>query len=514
MITYPDATVVTPPPPPPIPIYDFGTVNIGSFQDGTFIVRNAGIAGLRISSVNSPAPPFSIQSNGCTGQNIAPGATCNIVVRFRPTALPLVSSQFSILSNDPDTPVLTIPIQGTGHGAPNMNVNPLSINFGNVQVSQTAHQTITVTSNGTLPLTISSITSPAPPFSIVHNCPLTPLTLTSPGTCQITVTYGPLVTGANSSSIDIVSDGGSATVSLSGNGVTTPDISVSPPALNFPSTSTGSTSSQNLTVTNNGTAPLTISGFTNPANPEFAITFSDCVGTLPAIPAPLASRQCTITIAFSPLTAGFKQTSFNINSNDPDTPAYPVFLTGTGAVVPDINVSPLALNFGGILVGQTSAVQTITVSNTGSGSLVITGITGPSDPSYIVTSNTCLGASLGAGGTCQISVRFAPTGTGPFPDTIVIASNDPDPSEATVTVNLSGSDRSGHYSAIDLSDGLWQHKSREHISATDSDSEEHRRSQSYNQFDTVSSVAFQGNSGYMQRTNTCACRHMQRDACV
>ncbi|MEW6417183.1 MAG: choice-of-anchor D domain-containing protein [Nitrospirota bacterium] len=434
---------------PAVP-YDFGTVYIGSYKDQTFVVKNTGIATLRITSLNNPVTPFSIQSDGCSGQDIAPGSTCNIVVRFTPTAVGPFNSQFGINSNDPDTPTLNVAISGTGQGAEDITVNPLNINFGDVQVGQNVQQNITVRNDGTAVLTINSVSSPVAPFSIVSNtCSPVPFTLAVGNSCQISVRFAPVTDGGVASNITIVSsdpDEGTVTVNLSGEGVVTPDINVSPSFLNFPSTPVGSTSSQNITVTNNGSANLNITGLTNPSE-GFSISASDCPGTL----IPLAT--CTITIVFAPTSAGFKQSSFVINSNDPDTPAYTVFLSGTGSVIPDISVVPTTLNFGNVMVGSpgqgitgsgigtvmvaSSSDQNITVTNNGTGNLTISSVTSPSAP-FSITNNTCLGASISAGATCQITVRFAPTSTGTFNSSTTISSNDPDTPNVTVTMTGTG----------------------------------------------------------------------------
>ncbi|MFZ3137198.1 MAG: choice-of-anchor D domain-containing protein [Thermodesulfovibrionales bacterium] len=441
-ITYPDGTLVTPPPPPPIPLYDFLPVNIGNTLDKTFIVRNAGIAPLSISSIDSPLSPFSIQSDTCTG-TVAPGATCNIVVRFQPTAVGLIGSQFSIHSNDPDTPILTIPIQGTGQGASHMTVSPTSINFGNVQAGQTSDRVITITSDGTLPLTINTISSPGGPFSILGSSTCVP-SVPMPGpppppgsTCQITVQFAPTTTGGVSSSITIapVLPATPVTVSLSGTGVVTPDISVLPTMLVFPTTFVGSSSSLSVQVRNIGTAALNITGITNPTAP-FSITGNDCPATLLAPVPPALPVPCTITITFTPTSGGIQSSSFAISSNDPDTPSVPVNLSGTGSVVPNILVSPSPLDFGGRMTGTTNTLN-ITVTNTGTAPLAISSVTGPAAP-FSITANTCSGAPLNPAASCQITIRFIPAAVMVYSSSITINSNDPDPADAAKAVTITG----------------------------------------------------------------------------
>jgi len=78
---------------------------------------------------------------------------------------------------------------------------------------------------------------------------------------------------------------------------------------------------------------------------------------------------------------------------------------------------------------------TVTVTNEGSGDLVIGTISDPADP-FVVISDMCSGQTLPAPMSCDIVIRFTATALASFNDSIDIPSNDPD--EATVTVSLSG----------------------------------------------------------------------------
>ncbi|MGO9611874.1 MAG: choice-of-anchor D domain-containing protein [Dissulfurispiraceae bacterium] len=414
--------------PTSISPFDFGSVNIGSFKDQIFTVKNAGLAPLIISSITAPTAPFSIQSDSCSGQTIATGLTCAVTVRFTPTAVVVSNSQFTINSNDPVTPNLIVAIKGTGVGAAHITAMPTTINFGPVQINQKVQQTITVTSSGTNPLTISPVVPPSAPFSIFsNNCPGS---LSVGNSCQIVVQFAPTSTGTVSSSFVISSNDPttpSLTINLSGTGVVTPVISVNPTSYNFPSTAVGSTSNEVFNVSNVGTAPLTISGFTNPALTDFSIAGSTCIGTL----APLG--MCTVTIAFTPASGGFKSSSFAILSNDPVNPSFTVLLSGSGSVSPMINAVPNPLSFGSHQVGAMTSLN-ITVSNSGLATLNITSVSNPAAP-FSVTSDGCLGP-LASKASCQITVQFAPTSGGLANSSIIIASNDP--TTPSLTVNLTG----------------------------------------------------------------------------
>jgi len=76
---------------------------------------------------------------------------------------------------------------------------------------------------------------------------------------------------------------------------------------------------------------------------------------------------------------------------------------------PAVQLSPTALNFKKVPIGQTSSPQTVTLTNTGTATLNISGITANGD--YHISNNTC-GATVAAGGNCAVSVTFTPAKKG------------------------------------------------------------------------------------------------------
>ena len=73
------------------------------------------------------------------------------------------------------------------------------------------------------------------------------------------------------------------------------------------------------------------------------------------------------------------------------------------AGTPSVALNPTKLSFASQQVGAISAVQTVTLTNTGKGPLTLSKIATTGD---FVQKNMC-GTSLAAGASCTISVRFA-----------------------------------------------------------------------------------------------------------
>jgi len=104
---------------------------------------------------------------------------------------------------------------------------------------------------------------------------------------------------------------------------------------------------------------------------------------------------------------------------------------GSPVLAQSVSLSTTSLRFGNVVVGTTSARKTVTLTNTGNASLLISSITASGD---FAETNTC-GSSVAAGAKCAIKVTFTPTTAGSRTGTLTIADN---ASNSPQTVQLSG----------------------------------------------------------------------------
>jgi hypothetical protein len=93
---------------------------------------------------------------------------------------------------------------------------------------------------------------------------------------------------------------------------------------------------------------------------------------------------------------------------------------GGGAAV---TLSTTLLNFKKIPISQTTAPQTVTLTNTGSDVLNISSIVATGD--FHIANNTC-GATVAAGANCAVSLTFTPTTKGTRKGTLTFTDNAPD----------------------------------------------------------------------------------------
>jgi len=103
-----------------------------------------------------------------------------------------------------------------------------------------------------------------------------------------------------------------------------PGINVLPASVEFPTVIIGTGAEETVTIQNSGNANLVIGTITSPSSP-FQIVEDHCSGeTLPF------GANCTLTIRFSPISAGTFTGSFDIPSNDSQKNPVVTHLSGVG----------------------------------------------------------------------------------------------------------------------------------------------------------------------------------------
>ncbi len=175
-------------------------------------------------------------------------------------------------------------------------------------------------------------------FGETNNCGAS---VPAAGSCSINVTFTPTAVG-NLYGTLTVTDNNNGTpastqvVPLAGVGLGAPAVSLSAGTLSFGSQIVNTTSAaQTVTVTNSGTATLTLGSIT--ASGPFAQT--NTCGLSVA-----AGGICTISVTFTPTTAGSALGSVTLTDNAANSPQT-ISLTGTGVTAPIANLSPASVTF-------------------------------------------------------------------------------------------------------------------------------------------------------------------------
>ena len=341
---------------------------------------------------------------------------------------------------------------------PELGVAPLTVNFPPTPVGGgVGPATVTVTNTGALPLAISGPLVQVGTFSVSSTCPESPATLAPGASCSLSISFGPISPGPQSTSITVQSDGGAATIVVSGAGVLTP------PAVywlfNPPSVFAGAPSSLQLRVANANGASFDSPGFTYtlPAGLQVATTnygysASPCSGVQTPPPTP-GDTSFTIS-GLSVPTSGSCDYIIEVTSTTPGTygvsmapgnivgsvflltgvtnaASNTAYLSVTVAPAPVLSVSPAPpgpVGFGNVTVGTISAIQTVTLTNAGNAPLAFSAAPAVTGAFAVntATATPCpatLPAAPGPGNACTVEAMFTPTVVGPARGTLAFASD-------------------------------------------------------------------------------------------
>jgi len=159
-----------------------------------------------------------------------------------------------------------------------------------------------------------------------------------------------------------------------------------------------SSSQTTVGVENNGTTTVTL-GSVSIQGSEFSIAQNNCGTTL------ARNTGCSLEVVFTPSATGGRAGSMSVTASDSSSP-HTAALQGTGISNGIGTLSSSTLSFGTQKVGTQSKPQQVTFTNTGTGTLTLSGIA--ISPRLFTQSNTCA-SSLAAGAHCTVSVQFAPS---------------------------------------------------------------------------------------------------------
>ena len=107
-------------------------------------------------------------------------------------------------------------------------------------------------------------------------------------------------------------------------------------------------------------------------------------------------------------------------------------------IAPSVRVSPTSLAFGSVSTGNSSAPQTITITNNGAADLINSAATAGTH--FSVGAGTCgtLPKTLAPAASCTVTATFSPTSGGDLSTNLVITTNDPATPQATVALSGTG----------------------------------------------------------------------------
>jgi hypothetical protein len=203
------------------PAITFEGTPVGGHVTDAFTISNNGGQPLTINSVGGPAAPFSIPVRPAAGTTLQPNDSVTVEVHYDPTAVGTFSDEIDV---DTDAGEATVGVSGTSAAGPHLEVSPLTIDYGDVQVGDVAEGSFTVHNSGSTGATIMR-SKPPTGGVFVATSGLDETSGVPPGGSKtLKVEFRPSAAGDASDGWDITAndDSGPQRVTFSGRGIPAP----------------------------------------------------------------------------------------------------------------------------------------------------------------------------------------------------------------------------------------------------------------------------------------------------
>jgi Abnormal spindle-like microcephaly-assoc'd, ASPM-SPD-2-Hydin len=282
-----------------------------------------------------------------------------------------------------------------------IQVIPGALDFGNVGVGKQVSHAAAVVNNSKTLVTLTKASISGTDFSISGL--RFPLSLQPGQKSNFSVWYkgsragkaaGTLSFNGAPTSSDLVALTGSA-------GSSAPQLTISSPNHDFGNVTVNTVANAALTLTNSGTANLTISHVAV-SGKGFEASTIKAPTTVPA------GGNIVVSLTFSPSTSGNYSGALTISSDDPNTPTANVALAGTATnqSIGKLIATPAALNFNNVQVGSTASAVT-TLKNVGAANVTLSQIN--LSGSGFSTSGIATPVLVVPGESLTLTVKYSPT---------------------------------------------------------------------------------------------------------
>ncbi len=198
----------------------FSSVTIGTSTTQSVTLTSTGTAPVTITSAVISGVGFSV-SGGNFPMALTPNQQVTLQIQFDPQSAGAATGQLTVSSSSSGNPVSVVTLSGTGTAAPSpqLSVSPGAISFGSVTLGSPLTQNVTLTSTGTAPVTVNSITIAGTGFTVSGAS--FPVTLNPNLAVTLQVEFNPTATGGSTGQLTINSNSSTGTttvVNLSGTG--------------------------------------------------------------------------------------------------------------------------------------------------------------------------------------------------------------------------------------------------------------------------------------------------------
>jgi hypothetical protein len=402
----------------------FPNVAVGQKATQTAVLTNTGKETVTVTQLVSSAAEFAA-SGLSTPLAIRPGQSARFQVVFHSSTSGSAAGTLTAMTSHGGSSHVKLKGGSASSSASQLSLSATALNFGNVLVNGNVTQAVTLKNSGNSDLQITQIGVTGGAFSVSGVA--APVTISAGQSMALQATFAPKTAGAASGAISIASNATNptATVTLNGSAVAASyTMSLSPASLNFGNVAAGSSTTQNVQLSNTGNSSVTV---TQVAASGAGISVSG-----PGAPVTLApSQSLTLSVRFAPTAAGTTSGSVTVTNNDGVNAVAAV--TGT-QVQPGLSLTPTSASFGSVVTGSTNS-QTVQIKNSGTANLMVSQatVTGAG----FSLSGMALPMTLTPGQSGNFNVQYTPPSTGSVSGAVSIISNAPN-SPATVALSATG----------------------------------------------------------------------------
>lgn len=397
----------------------FGNVEVGTAATPqTVIVTAAGNGSVTISSVKLIGAAAFSASETSVPLTLNPGQTLTLTIGFDAGSAGSKSAIVQIKCNGSPSSY-SIDLTGTGV-TPVLTASATSLVFGNMTVGLPAtSQLLTLTSSGTVPLTISGLKqSGAPAFTVAGAS--FPVTLGPGQTVTLTIGFEASATGSKTGILTVTSNASpdTTTITLGGTAVAAGTLS----GLTCSSGSLTGAGTDLCTVSLTaaaGVGGLTVNLASNDANVTVPASVTVAAGAAGATFSASVVAVTTAQTATLTATAGTGAATFGLQLN---------------AAIPTLTLSTSSVSFGNVNLNNATQ-QTVMLSSTGTAPLTITGAT-VTGAGFSMSGMTAP-VTLNPGQQATLTLQFDPTTAGGVSGTVALTDN-ASPSSAAISLSGTG----------------------------------------------------------------------------
>lgn len=311
---------------PSLSSISFGDVVVNTAAKYSVTLASTGTSPVTINGATVAGAGFTV-SGAVLPATLNPGQSLALAVQFSPTVAGAVSGQLAITSTSSTGSTAVIALSGTGDAVP---VALSALACSNAAIVGAGTDTCTVKLNAAAPSGGLSVS-----LSSSNTAVSVPATVTVPANAT---------SAGFMANVASVSSGQTASLSASAGGASasfvlqlqTASVSLSANATSVPfgSVVVNSTSTQYVTLTSTGTAPVTVNGA--------ALTGTGFTLSGAAFPVTLNPNQTTtLTLQFDPAVTGSASGQLTVTSNSSTSPNIVIGVSGTG-IVHEVDLSWVA----------------------------------------------------------------------------------------------------------------------------------------------------------------------------